>query len=122
MGRPRKCRCICSKPRVTRFLPENGGQGCAVIGYDEYEVMRLLDFEHYSQEQCAQKMQVSRPTVTRMYEHARHQIGQALYCPSLFQDLAHVSFAQHKQNFILISFDLQKFSTGFSSIFLPFSK
>ena len=78
MGRPRKCRCICSKPRVTRFLPENGGRGCAVIGYDEYEVMRLLDFEYYSQEQCARKMQVSRPTVTRMYEHARHQIADAL--------------------------------------------
>lgn len=48
------------------------------IGYDEYEVIRLLDYEMFSQKQCAEKMSISRSTVARMYEHARKQIADAL--------------------------------------------
>ena len=48
------------------------------IGYDEYEVIRLLDYELLSQKQCADKMSISRSTVARMYEHARQQIADAL--------------------------------------------
>lgn len=81
MARPQKCRCICSKPQTTRFVPENGGAGPAVtLGYDEYEVIRLLDHVRLTQEQCALKMRVSRTTVTRMYDAARRKIAEALVC------------------------------------------
>ena len=79
MARPNKCRCICSKPKVTRFVPaEETPQEAVVIGFDEYEVVRLLDYVHLSQEQCAAKMNISRTTVTRMYENVRSKIAQAL--------------------------------------------
>ena len=79
MARPFKCRCICSKPKVTEFAPENMAAGGTVtLGYDEYEVVRLLDYEMLTQEKCAKKMNVSRPTVTRMYENARQKIADAL--------------------------------------------
>ena len=78
MPRPTKRRCICAKPSVTLFEPVGGRDEVITIGYDEFEVMRLLDYEAYSQEQCARKMQVSRPTVTRMYDHARRQVVRAL--------------------------------------------
>lgn len=79
MARPNKCRCICSKPGITRFLPAGAAdRGAVVIGFDEYEVVRLLDYVHLSQQQCADKMRISRTTVTRMYERARGKIAQAL--------------------------------------------
>ena len=78
MPRPTKRRCICAKPSVTLFEPVGGRDDVVTIGFDEFEVMRLLDYEAYSQEQCAKKMQVSRPTVTRMYDHARQQVVRAL--------------------------------------------
>ena len=37
-----------------------------------------MDYEGLSQEECGQKMGVSRPTVTRMYENARHKVADAL--------------------------------------------
>lgn len=49
-----------------------------VIGYDEYEVIRLLDYAALTQEQCAEKMNVSRSTVTRMYDTARQKMADAL--------------------------------------------
>ena len=63
MARPQKRRCICSLPQVTGFAP----QGCDVSGsvnltYDEYEVIR----------------QISRPTVTRIYDEARRKIADML--------------------------------------------
>ena len=79
MARPQKCRRICSQPRVTGFAPA-GEQpdGVVVLGYDEYETLRLIDYEQYSQAQCAQKMDVARTTVTRMYASARGKLADAL--------------------------------------------
>ncbi|MDD2954797.1 MAG: DUF134 domain-containing protein [Oscillospiraceae bacterium] len=79
MARPQKFRCICSKPATTRFEPAGEKAGEPVyLGYDEYETVRLLDYELFSQEQCARRMGVSRPTVTRMYDAARRKIAAAL--------------------------------------------
>ncbi len=79
MARPQKCRCICSKPKVTEFLPDCGGGDESVnLLYDEYEAIRLLDYEGMTQEQCARKMNVSRPTVTRIYDEARRKMADAL--------------------------------------------
>lgn len=79
MARPQKQRCICSLPQVTDFAP----QGCDVSGsvnltYDEYEVIRLLDYRQMTQEECAERMQISRPTVTRIYDEARRKIADML--------------------------------------------
>ena len=38
----------------------------------------MLDYAKLTQEECAKKMQVSRPTVTRMYETVREKIADAL--------------------------------------------
>ena len=45
--------------------------------FDEYESIRLLDYLGLTQEQAAQKMEVSRPTLTRIYEKARQTIAKA---------------------------------------------
>jgi predicted DNA-binding protein (UPF0251 family) len=48
-----------------------------VLQYDEYEAIRLLDYEGLLQEQAAEQMKVSRPTLTRIYEAARKTIAKA---------------------------------------------
>lgn len=79
MARPQKCRCICSKPKTTEFIPKGAsGQESVNLTYDEYEVVRLLDFVNLNQEQCAVKMDISRPTVTRIYNAARQKLADAL--------------------------------------------
>lgn len=45
---------------------------------EEYESIRLLDFENMTQEEAAVHMEVSRPTLTRIYEKARKKVAQSL--------------------------------------------
>ena len=86
MPRPEKCRRICSKPRVCAFTPADGVcSGEVVLGYDEYETIRLIDFEDHSQDACARKMGVSRATVARIYQRARKKLAQALVQGSALQ-------------------------------------
>lgn len=44
---------------------------------EEYEAIKLLDYEGLTQEQAAVKMNVSRPTLTRIYEQARRTVAAA---------------------------------------------
>ena len=86
MSRPSKCRCICSMPQVTEFLPQGSpasGGNPVVLQVDEFEVIRLLDYKGFTQEQCAVRMNISRTTVTRMYEEGRRKLAKILVegCP-----------------------------------------
>lgn len=60
----------------TRKIP--GTKATVSLLYDEYEAIRLLDYEGMNQDQAAVQMNVSRPTMTRIYEKARKTIAQAL--------------------------------------------
>lgn len=81
MGRPRKCRWVEVEPWVTFFKPQGiplRGLEHTVITVDELEALRLADYLELTQEEVAQKMQVSRPTVTRMLARARKVVADAL--------------------------------------------
>lgn len=80
MPRPQKCRHICALPMVKEFVPQQSDSKAEtiVMTMDEYEVIRLIDLEGYTQLACAQQMGVARTTVTAMYEHARYQLADAL--------------------------------------------
>ena len=46
------------------LLPERGGSGTPILlTLDEYEVIRLVDLEQRTHEQCAAQMDISRSTV-----------------------------------------------------------
>jgi len=49
-----------------------------VLTVDEYECIRLVDYQGFSQEQCAEYMQVSRATVQLICDKARNKIASAL--------------------------------------------
>ena len=48
-----------------------------VLLIEEYEAIRLADYENLSQEEAADKMNISRPTFTRLYDKARKNIAKA---------------------------------------------
>ncbi len=48
-----------------------------ILHIEEYEVIRLLDYQNLTQEEAAVFMDVSRPTLTRIYEEARNKVATA---------------------------------------------
>lgn len=47
------------------------------MNLEEYEAIRLSDYELLGQVESAQRMGVSRPTFTRIYESARRKVAQS---------------------------------------------
>ena len=79
MGRPFKRRRICALPINTCFLPESVKDAPAVkISLEEYESIRLLDYEGMTQEEAARQMGVARTTVQSLYLTARKRIAGCL--------------------------------------------
>ena len=79
MARPSRCRRICLEPQYDTFVPGGVSDGePIVLTVDEYEAVRLIDFEKTTHEQCARQMGISRTTVTEMYETARFKIADCL--------------------------------------------
>lgn len=48
-----------------------------ILLYEEFEAIRLADYENLTQEEAARKMNISRPTFTRLYAKARKSIASA---------------------------------------------
>jgi len=81
MPRPRKWRKVCCLPLSTRFGPLNGLLGSdrfVTMTVDEYETIRLIDLEGFTQESCADQMHIARTTVQRIYNDARKKLAECL--------------------------------------------
>ncbi len=79
MPRPKRCRKVCGYPEVWSFIPEKQKITETVcLMLDEYECIRLIDYEKKTQNDCAKAMGVSRATVTNIYEAARFKLADAL--------------------------------------------
>lgn len=66
-------------PKMSGFAPFGiyGAINSIELFFEEYESIRLMDYIGLSQEEAAQRMAVSRPTVTRIYEQARRKVAEA---------------------------------------------
>lgn len=81
MPRNTKCRKIFCFPDYYGFVPEEVNADrieTIMMSLDEYEVLRLLDYEGLNQQECALRMGVARTTVTAMYENARKKLVRAI--------------------------------------------
>lgn len=81
MARPTKWRKIEHIPKVQYFVPSEAeveGLDENVLKLEELEAIRLKDLEGFEQEECAQKMQVSRPTFQRILIEAREKVADCL--------------------------------------------
>ena len=80
MARPKKCRRVCCFPQALEFLPlgvESPPQE-VTLTVEEFEVIRLIDREDLSQEECGQRMEVARTTVQQLYASARKKLAEML--------------------------------------------
>lgn len=80
MPRPKRNRSIETPPVMEGFKPFGIPMtqlDPLILLFEEYEALRLADYEGLTQEQSAQQMNVSRPTFTRIYGKARKTIAQA---------------------------------------------
>ena len=79
MARPSRCRKICFEPTYDSFIPEGISNGEKIIlTLDEYEVIRLIDLNKLTHEQASKQMNISRTTVSEIYEIARYKIANSL--------------------------------------------
>ena len=79
MSRRARCRKIERIPIYRSFSPDDADVSESVrMTVDEYEALRLLDDEGLIQEDCADRMNVSRTTVTAIYNSARKKVADAL--------------------------------------------
>lgn len=72
---------MCSLPESNRFGPlgvPNVGREHVLMTVDEYETIRLIDLEGFTQEECAEQMKVARTTVQGIYGKARRKLAEAL--------------------------------------------
>lgn len=81
MSRPRKCCRVSFLPGVTYFKPAGMplrllSEVC--LSFEELEAVRLRDIEDLDQEQCAGRMNISRPTFQRVLKSARRKIADGL--------------------------------------------
>ena len=81
MPRPRKCRRVNFMPGVNYFKPAGiplRFLAEVIISIEEAEALRLKDIEGLDQEQCAQRMNISRATLQRILDAARKKTSDAL--------------------------------------------
>lgn len=80
MPRPRKYRKVCHFPRSLSFSPAEytGSEHPILLSVDEYETIRLIDREGFSQEECGIRMGIARTTVQLIYTSARKKLSEML--------------------------------------------
>lgn len=81
MPNQRRIRKIDAPPKIEGFKPvgiKMRQLDKVVLLYEEYESIRLIDYENMNQEEAAERMNISRPTFTRIYKKARQAIAKAM--------------------------------------------
>jgi predicted DNA-binding protein (UPF0251 family) len=81
LPRPTKWRRVAFIPQVAYFKPAGVPQSIldkVLLSVEEAEAIRLKDLEGLQQEECAERMHISRPTFHRVLESARAKIADAL--------------------------------------------
>lgn len=81
MARPMKWRKVCCLPESNRFGPLDlpaDAKNHVIMTVDEYETIRLIDLEGFTQEECAKQMNVARSTVQGIYIDARKKLAESL--------------------------------------------
>jgi predicted DNA-binding protein (UPF0251 family) len=76
-----KWRRVCCLPEINRFGPLDlnvDEANFVTMTVDEYEAIRLIDLEGFTQEECAKQMGVARTTVQGIYAEARKKIAESL--------------------------------------------
>ena len=79
-GRPKKYRMVDSGPRISQFSPRGkpGRPDEVELSIDEFEALRLSDYQAKSQKEAARSMRISQQTFSRIIQRARKTLADAL--------------------------------------------
>ncbi len=82
MARVKIPRKVANLPSVKGFKPygsdsDSNKKEPVILYFEEYEALRMCDYDMYNHHQAAILMNVSRPTFTRIYASARIKISKA---------------------------------------------
>lgn len=79
-GRPKKVRYIQTMPKTLQFSPRGrpGRPEEVELNIDQFEALKLTDFQGFSQSEGAIAMQLSRPSFGRLLREARRLIADGL--------------------------------------------
>jgi predicted DNA-binding protein (UPF0251 family) len=101
MVRPKKTRFIGGNPIYKIFKPagvRTDELGTVEMTLDEFEALRLVDFEQMDHLEASTLIGVSRPTLTRLIETARRKAADSIVNgKALFIDGGEVEFVTHKK-------------------------
>lgn len=81
MPRPKTLRKVVSPPGFKGYKPygnRHGSKEHVDLMYEEYEAIKLADYDLMNHLEASQLMGISRPTFARIYETARRKIARAL--------------------------------------------
>lgn len=81
MPRRRRLRKVLAPPNFKGYRPygiNRESNECIELLYEEYEAIKLADYDFMNHEEASVFMGVSRPTFARIYESARRKIANAL--------------------------------------------
>jgi uncharacterized protein len=80
MSRPKQKRKILAPPKFMGYKPfgfYGEEREPVILVLEELESIRLMDYENLTQAEAAGIMEVSRPTLTRIYDSARQKLATA---------------------------------------------
>jgi predicted DNA-binding protein (UPF0251 family) len=81
MPRPRKWKKVCCMPNTNLYGPleqKRMNEESVTLTIEEYETIRLIDLEGFTQEEAAKQMNAARTTIQRIYNEARKKIAQSI--------------------------------------------
>lgn len=81
MSRPKIDRIVACPPRFNSFKPlgvRRTDLEKVVLSLDEYEAIKLANYDKLGQQEASEEMGVSRPTFTRLLDSARQKISDFL--------------------------------------------
>lgn len=81
MPRQKRLRKVVSPPNFKGFRPYGNSvkkKGKIELLYEEYEAIKLADYDLMKHQEASELMGISRATFARIYENARRKIAQAL--------------------------------------------
>jgi len=86
-GRRKKIRYIQKMPTIVQFSPRGkaGRPDEIELKIDEFETIKLADYQGYDQSEGALAMGISRPSFGRILRNARNVIANALVCGKIIR-------------------------------------
>ena len=107
-GRPKKVRYIQKMPSIIQFSPRGraGRPDEIELSIDQFEAIKLADYQGFSQAQGALVMKLSRPSFGRILRQARKKVSDALVNGKIIKiRMGNVQIGVRKKEFSLDSLD-----------------